>query len=139
MAGRIKNPHILGNFAVLPDRDLLAYRETAIVPDSGVVTDDQCGMRVEACGKEKAALPVDHNVVSDNQFPSALNPMKVDARVQVAAITRTVGLEERLAEKHSDNEIVSRPEGEQHSEKRDYHYARSGYSKIAYPFPASAD
>jgi hypothetical protein len=139
MAGRIKNPHILGNLAVLPDRDLLTYRETAIVPDSGVIADDQCGMRVEACSKEKTALPVDHNVVSDNQFSSALNPMKVDARVQVSTVTRTVCLEERLAEKHSDNEIVSRPEGEQHSEKRNYHYARSGYAKIPYPVPASAD
>src|ERR1700730_3042554 len=108
VARRIKDPDIFCNFAVASNRNLFPNRETTVVSNSGVVTNEKCRVRGEASGKGKTALAVDQNIVSDDNFTAALYPMKINASMQISAITGTVRLEERFTEQDSDNEKVNR-------------------------------
>ena len=73
-----------------------------------IVANNQCGTIRIAGGKRETALTVNRDVIAQDQFPTALNPMKEHAGMHVPSTPGTESLEERLTEEDPGDEIVDR-------------------------------
>jgi hypothetical protein len=114
-----------------PDGDPVAHRNSAVVPDSRMVADDQGGTLGIAGGKSKRALPVQGDVVADNQLAAAVHPMKEHSGVQVLAIPGAIRFKVRLAKKDARDKIISRADRQKDAHERERKYARRGHRKVA--------
>ena len=126
VAGRIKNPDIAGNLAVSSNGDFLTNREMTSVTNSGVVSDDECGLVREAGGERERRLSVDPNIVADNQIASADEEMKVGACMYVSAVARAIRFKEGFAYKDAEAEFVGRAQCEENSQQWSCNKTRNG-------------
>jgi hypothetical protein len=77
--------------------------------DPSIVADHQLRHFGVTRGKRETTFPVEGHVVAYDYLAFSLDPMYVNAGVEIAPIPGAVRFEQRLADEDSPDEIINRP------------------------------
>jgi len=111
MTGAVEHFDVSTHHDVVANRDLAPYGEGTIVANSDVIADSKCRLVCVTDGKDKAALPVNVDVISDYQATTPHDPMNERSGMHITSVFGAVRLKKGLAYKNAGTEIVEVAQG----------------------------